>query len=122
LNSRSAEAQDSLGYLLIRQRKFADAIPHLQEAIRLRPDFGPSHASLAGALWEVGRLDESIAAYRRALEFPENATSADVRNNYGIALALRGRTAEAEAEFREALRLNPRLTDAQTNLERLREP
>jgi Flp pilus assembly protein TadD len=42
-----------------------------------------------------------------------------VRNNFGIALAYRGLTADAAAEFREALRLNPRLTDAQTNLELL---
>jgi Flp pilus assembly protein TadD len=119
LDPQSAQAHDSLGYVLIRQGKFAEAIPPLQEAIRLRPDFGPSHASLAGALREVGRLDEAIATYRRALAFRENATSADVRNNFGIALAYRGLTAEAAAEFREALRLNPRLTDAQTNLELL---
>jgi Flp pilus assembly protein TadD len=119
LSPQSAEAHDSLGYLLVRQGRFAEAIGPLQQAIRLRPEFGPSHASLAGALREVGRLDDSIAAYQRALQFRENATSADVRNNYGIALALRGRTTEAASEFREALRLNPRLTDAQTNLELL---
>jgi Tfp pilus assembly protein PilF len=110
---------DSLGYVLIRQGKFSEAVPLLTEAIRLRPDFAPSHASLAGALREIGRIDESIATYRRALQFPENAASADVHNNYGIALALRGRTAEAAAEFREALRLNPDLADARTNLDLL---
>jgi Flp pilus assembly protein TadD len=119
LDPRSPEAHDALGYLLVRQGKFAESVPHLTEAIRLRPDFGPSHASLAGALREVGRIDESIAAYRRALEFRENATSADVRNNYGIALAFGGRNADAAAEFREALRLNPNLADARTNLKEL---
>lgn len=122
LDSQSSEARDALGYLLIRQGKFAEAVPHLTEAVRLRPDFGPSHASLAGALREVGRIDESMAAYRRALEFRENALSADVRNNYGIALALGGRPAEAAAEFREALRLNPNLADARTNLQLLARP
>jgi Tfp pilus assembly protein PilF len=63
-----------------------------------------------------------MAAYRRALEFRENALSADVRNNYGIALALGGRPAEAAAEFREALRLNPNLADARTNLQVLERP
>ena len=91
----------------------------LTEAVRLRPNFPPSHATLAGALREVGRLDDSIAAYRRALTFPENAATADVHNNYGIALALRGRTAEAAAAWREALRLDPNLADARTNLELL---
>jgi Flp pilus assembly protein TadD len=119
IDPRSAAGMDSLGYVLIRQGKFSDAVPLLTEAIRLRPDFAPSHASLAGALREIGRIDESIATYRRALQFPENAASADVHNNYGIALALRGRTAEAAAEFREALRLNPDLADARTNLDLL---
>jgi Flp pilus assembly protein TadD len=119
IDPRSAEAKDNLGYLLVRQKRFGEAVPLLAEAIRLRPDFAPSHASLAGALWEVGRLDESIAAYRRALEFPENAASADVHNNYGIALGLRGRTAEAATEFREALRLNPNLVEARRNLDLL---
>ncbi len=122
LDARSAEAHDALGYVLMRQGKFAEAVPHLTEAVRLRPDFGPSHASLGGALQEVGRIEESIAAYRRALEFPENARSADVRNNYGIALALAGRTADAAAEWREALRLNPNLADARTNLQALERP
>jgi Flp pilus assembly protein TadD len=117
LDPRSPEARDALGYVLVRQGQFAEAVPHLTEAVRLRPDFGPSHASLAGALREVGKIDESIAAYRRALEFRENAMSADVRNNYGIALALGGRSADAAAEFREALRLNPNLADARTNLQ-----
>jgi Flp pilus assembly protein TadD len=119
LDPKSASAMDSLGYVLVRQRKFAEAVPLLTEAVRLRPDLAPSYATLAGALMEVGRLDDSIATYQRALSFPENAASADVHNNYGIALAYRGRTAEAAAAWREALRVNPDFADAKTNLERL---
>ncbi len=122
LDPNSATAHDSLGYVLIRQKQFAAAIPPFVEANRLRPNFGPSHASLAGALREVGRLDEAIATYRRAHAFPENASSPDVHNNYGIALALAGRPQEAAAAWREALRLNPEFADARTNLERLQKP
>ena len=77
---------------------------------------GCSNASLAYALREVGRLGDSIAAYRRAIAFPENAASASVRNNYGITLAMAGQRDEARAEFREALRLDPALTSARDNL------
>ena len=78
-----------------------------------------SHASLGAALQGLGQLDASIAAYRRALEFPVNAQSAPVRNSYGVSLAQRGRLREAAAEFREALRLDPSLQDARNNLARV---
>lgn len=114
-----AVARDSLGYALLRQNRFADAAAQFAEAIRLNPSMAESHASLGAALQAQGQLDASIAAYRRALEFPVNAQSAPVRNSYGVSLAQRGRLQEAAAEFREALRLDPSLQDARNNLARV---
>jgi Flp pilus assembly protein TadD len=122
LDPSSAAVRDALGYLLVRKSAFPEAVTHLMEAVRLRPDAAASHASLAYALREVGRLDDSIAACRRALQFPENATLAGVRNNFGITLAMAGRAPEARAEFREALRLDPNLTSARENLARVGGP
>jgi Flp pilus assembly protein TadD len=122
LDSSSADARDALGYLLLQRGTFAEAVTHLTEAVRLRPDAGASHASLAYALREVGRLDDSITAYRRAIEFPEIATRAGVRNNFGITLAMAGRAVEARAEFREALRLDPSLPGVQENLAKIGGP
>lgn len=118
LDAGSATAHDNLGYVLMRQRKPAEALPHLLEAIRIRPGTAETHASLAATYHALGRLDESIAAYRRALEVPPNETSADLRNSYGVALAERGRMAEAAGQFREALRLDPNHPDARANLAR----
>ena len=114
-----AVAHDSLGYALLRQNRFADAAAQFTEAIRLEPSLAESHASLGAALQGLGQLDASIAAYRRALEFPVNAQSAPVRNSYGVSLAQRGRLTEAAAEFREALRLDPSSKDARNNLARV---
>ena len=114
-----AVAHDALGYALLRQDRFADAAAQFAEAIRLDPSMAESHASLGAALQGLGRLDASIAAYRRALEFPVNAQSAQVRNSYGVSLAQRGLLREAAAEFREALRLDPSLQDARNNLARV---
>ena len=83
-----------------------------------RPDAAVAHAGRAAALEGLGRLDESIAAYREAIRFPDNAQSANVRNDFGVALAQRGRTAEAVEQFREALRLNPAHPNARANLAR----
>jgi len=113
-----APALDAIGYVELTQGQYADAVAHLQEAVRLQPGLAAAHASLGGALQALGRLDESIASYKRALEFPENASSAPVHNAFGVSLAQRGRLTEAIAEFREALRLDPSLQDARTNLAR----
>ena len=50
---------------------------------------------------------------RILLEQPDRAAS---HNALGVALARQGRGREAEAEFREAARLSPRLVDAPANL------
>ena len=118
LDPQSSIAQDNLGYVLLQQRKFAETVAHWTDVLRQRPDAAVAHAGRAAALEGLGRLDESIAAYREAIRFPENAQSANVRNDFGVALAQRGRTAEAVEQFREALRLNPAHPNARANLAR----
>ncbi len=118
LDPQSPIAQNNLGYILLQQRKFADAVEFLTGVIKVRPDSAEAHAERAAALQGLGRLDESIAAYRQAMLLPANAASPDVRNDFGVALAERGRTAEAIVQFREALKLNPGHPDARANLAR----
>jgi len=118
LDPESSIAQDNLGYVLLQQRKFAETVAHWTDVLRQRPDAAVAHAGRAAALEGLGRLDESIAAYREAIRFPDNAQSANVRNDFGVALAQRGRTAEAVEQFREALRLNPAHPNARANLAR----
>ncbi|MBD1997942.1 tetratricopeptide repeat protein [Leptolyngbya sp. FACHB-541] len=61
-----------------------------------------------------GRVDEAIAAYRRALQIDPNLAVA--HNNLGIVLARRGRLQEAADAYREAIRLDPNLANAYNNL------
>jgi Flp pilus assembly protein TadD len=118
LDPGSSIAQDNLGYVLLQQRKFAETVAHWTAVLGTRPDSAAAHAGRAAALEGLGRLDESVAAYREAIRFPDNARSANVRNDFGAALAQSGRTAEAIAQFKEALRLNPSHPDARANLAR----
>jgi protein O-mannosyl-transferase len=120
LDPQSAIAQDNLGYVLLQQRKFLEAVSHWTEVLKTRPTAGVAHAGRAAALEGLGRIDESIAAYREAMRFPDNAQSANVRNDFGVTLAKRGRTAEAIEQFTEALRLDPAHPDARANLMRAR--
>lgn len=61
--------------------------------------------TLAQALEGAGRLDEAVAAYRRAIAVEPRSTS--LLNNLGSLLERIGRLAEAAATFRRALELEP---------------
>ncbi|MBD1868470.1 CHAT domain-containing protein [Cyanobacteria bacterium FACHB-471] len=61
-----------------------------------------------------GRLNEAIAAYRRAIQIDPNLAVA--HNNLGIVLARRGRLQEAADAYHEAIRLDPNLANAYNNL------
>jgi tetratricopeptide (TPR) repeat protein len=59
----------------------------------------------AAGHYGAGRIDEAVAAYRRALHFaPRHAA---VHHNLGVALAAAGRADEAASSLREAASLDP---------------
>jgi tetratricopeptide (TPR) repeat protein len=62
----------------------------------------------------IGRREEAIAAYRRALQL--DPTFAVARNNLGFALLLEGRVDEAIAELESAVLRDPALGLAYSNL------
>jgi predicted O-linked N-acetylglucosamine transferase (SPINDLY family) len=60
---------------------------------------------VAAGHYTAGRIDEAVAAYRRALLFaPRHAA---VHHNLGVALAASGRADEAASSLREAASLDP---------------
>ena len=118
LDPELAEPHYNIGVLLLRMKRHDEAIAHLRDALRLDPRHPAAHYELANALQAAGRLEESIATYRRALAYESNARSPQLRNDYGVALALHGRLAEAIEQFKEALRLRPDYVDARDNLSR----
>jgi Flp pilus assembly protein TadD len=87
-----------------------DAMVHLQEAVRLDPEYVEAHVNLGVALQRRGRLDEAVVQYRVALRIAPGAAKA--RQNLGLALLLAGRREEAA----------PYLLAAQQELEQSNEP
>ncbi len=67
----------------------------------------------AADLLRSGNLDQAELILRRVLSSSENA---DAHNFLGVILDQRGKTAEAEREYRAALRLNPNHVSALANL------
>jgi tetratricopeptide (TPR) repeat protein len=109
-------AQMWLGDYLYRNGRTADALVHLEEAVRLKPKSGSALYSLGVALAGQGRTDEAVERYREALRFePEKASA---HNNLGIVLASRGRIEEAIGHYREAIRIEPGHAVAHYNLAR----
>src|SRR5262249_31321701 len=84
----------------------AEAIDHLQQALRLDPKRAAAHTNLGFALMtEPGRLDEAIDHFQQALRL--NPKLAQAHGALGQALLNRGRYREAQAATRRALDLFP---------------
>jgi Flp pilus assembly protein TadD len=112
-------AEHNLGvYLMEQPGQLSDALPHLEAAVRLRPDSGTAQSDLGAALARIPeRLPEAIAALQAAARLlPDSAIP---HNNLGNAFAQAGRLPEAVMEYRAALRLQPDYPDARNNLARI---
>jgi tetratricopeptide (TPR) repeat protein len=106
----------NMGASLAEQGKFEEAIPHYQEALRIKPDDVDARYNLANALARQGKTEEAVSHYAGVLQAQPD--SAAVHNNMGIALSQLGRTDEAIVHFREAIRIKPAFQDAGSNLEK----
>jgi tetratricopeptide (TPR) repeat protein len=123
--------QFGLGTIAARQGRHADAIPHLERAIALYPEFGSAHYALARAYRTVGRRDEAEAALAKhaaygarwpAIADPLAASVAVLREDPGALLqrgvkhADAGDLEQAIASHEAALALNPSFAQAHANL------
>lgn len=110
----SAEYRAFLGGSYVEVGRFADAIPHLEAAIRLDPASPHAHADLGTALMAAGRLGEALEHLRRASALAPRDEG--MHFNFGNALNRASRFSEAAAAYERALALNPDFADAHVNL------
>jgi tetratricopeptide (TPR) repeat protein len=107
-------AQNKLGVILNQQGQTDEAIKHLQEVIRLKPDYAEAHSNLGIALLNQGQTDAAARQLREAVRLkPDNA---DAHNNLGILFLNQGQTDEAAGQFQETIRLKPDNAEAHGNL------
>ncbi|MDP2999944.1 MAG: tetratricopeptide repeat protein [Bryobacterales bacterium] len=105
-NPNSAEVHGNLGRALAKAGQADVAITHFEKALALNPGSAEIHNTLGVMLVGKRRLDEAIAHFERALEV--NPRYVEARQNLGDTLYyLRGKTPEALAQWREALRAAP---------------
>ncbi|MCP4589891.1 MAG: tetratricopeptide repeat protein [bacterium] len=105
--------RNNLGFEYILQLRWDAAEKELRQAIRLKPGFARAHNNLAMVLFRMGRVEESLDEFRRAL--PE----ADAYYNLGLMLNGQRRYRESAEAFEHVLTVAPRFEAAETQLARI---
>jgi tetratricopeptide (TPR) repeat protein len=106
LRSDFGAAHKNLGLALQRHGELDAAIKCYEEAIRLRPEDSQAYSNLGSIYLQIGLPDKAQVACEKARFIqPKNA---DAHFNLGLALAAKGRHADAVTAFREELVLRKR--------------
>lgn len=113
-NPQAWIARVNWGVQLVAAGRPAEAVPHYEAALRLKPQFKEIEVNLGAALMHLGRPADAIPHFEKALD--AKFGRADALNGLGFALDQAGRTDEAIVRLEEALRLNPKLEAARYNL------
>jgi len=110
----NSRAHNNLGNWLEMQGRSEEAIVHLSQALRIKPDYSDPHKKLGVIMEGRGNLKDAMRHYAEALKI--NPDDAGAHNNIGGVLGRQGRLKEAISHFSEALRVKPDLAEAHINL------
>lgn len=114
VNARHADSLHLLGVIGYQAGHYEASAKMIGDAIGLNAKEPFYHCNLGNALQALGRAEEAVACYRKALALkPEYA---EAHNNLGHALQALGKLEEALACYRHALALKPDYADAYNNL------
>ena len=116
----TAEGHTFLGWTYHFQGKVQDAIAECKRAIEVDPDFGNPYNDIGAYLIALKRYDEAIPW----LELATKAKRYDPRHypyfNLGRVYYAKGMINRAQECFRQALRIEPRYTEARQAVENIR--
>lgn len=104
-------AHNNLGHYYNEQGRPAEALPHLEEAVRIRPRYHDAQLNLGRALLLLGRVDEADPPLTAALALRPDDTIG--LNNLAFSRMHQGRLAEAASIYERSLGLNPRAAETQ---------
>jgi Tfp pilus assembly protein PilF len=113
-NPDSWMSRNNLGLLLLEDGRTDEALTHLREAARLKPQHAEVANNLGTALRASGRGAEALAQFRRATELKDGYVEAEF--NLALSLAEAGAAAEAKERYRRVLARRPSHAKAANNL------
>jgi tetratricopeptide (TPR) repeat protein len=101
----SFEVHELLGLAYSAQAEDAKANPHLEKAVRLKPDSASARTNLAANLMRLGKHDLAEAQFRKAVEIEPR--SFDANHNLGESYVQSGQVAKAAPFLEHAQRIDP---------------
>jgi len=113
----SPQAERNLAAIAFEEKRYADAERRYRTLLRDEPDDAGLRSSLAGVLGAEGHYDEAMRELDAALEL--DPINPEGYHNKGVLLERQGRTADAIAQYRTALRYRPDFEPSRQALERL---
>ncbi len=109
----AAVAHNNRGFAFAEAGDHSRALENYRRSLELDPGDAEYALNYAGALYNLGRLDEAVSVCRKILTLGPNH---EVHNNMGLALFKQGKAQEAMEHYREAIRLKPDYALARVNL------
>jgi Tfp pilus assembly protein PilF len=116
----TAEAHTFLGWTYHFQGKVQDAIEECKRAIEVDPDFGNPYNDIGAYLISLKRYDEAVSWLERATKAPRYEPRHYPYFNLGRVYFAKGMINRARECFQQALRIEPRYTEARQAIENIR--
>jgi tetratricopeptide (TPR) repeat protein len=106
-------AEMNLGTAILQMNRPQEAIPHFEQALRIKPNYAKARNNWGMAILQMNRPQEAIPHFEQALRIRPNLAEAE--NNLGLAILQMNRPLEAIPHFERALRIRPNLAEAHYN-------
>ena len=107
-------AHHNLGHALSAVGKQNEAIPHFQEALKIRPDYAVAHLNWGNALGVQGKIEEAVVHYQAAIRL--NPEYEEAYYDLGKAEVLLGNLPGGRSNLLAAIRCKPDYSEALTAL------
>jgi Tfp pilus assembly protein PilF len=115
----TAEAHTFLGWTYSFQRKYREAIAECRRAIEVDPDFGNPYNDIGAYLIELGRWDEAIPWFEKAIEAPRYDPRHFPHFNLARVFIQEYEYEKALEHLKRALELEPNYASARRELQRI---
>jgi Tfp pilus assembly protein PilF len=115
----TAEGHTFLGWTYSFEGRLDEAIEECRKAIEVDPTFGNPYNDIGAYLFELGRIEEAIPWFERALQAPRYESYCFPHFNLGRAYQQKKMFARARDEYKKALAENPQHVGAQQAYRRL---
>ena len=105
---------NNLGHALTSQKRYEEAVPQFQRAIKINPNYSKAYNNLGHAFNGLERYDEAIEYFQKAISIEANY--AEAYNNLANTLGQMGKIKESIAYYNEAIRFKGDFAEAHFNL------